>query len=281
MQRGQQHGFEGLDISGWLGGSGISPVGFSPSAADMDFDAWESAQRTAAKAADFSALAMPPPASSFSAQPTPASFLSNSLLAATAPSTAGTTTASGATSTTTSTTKATSQPNTRSRAKRGGSSRGATGATKRGKKAQAAAAQQQQQPTDMEDGKQTQDKRYLNKLAADKYRRKKRQQFEELSVKSQALETENHKLTAKCTKLESEVEYLKELLLVTVRNSTNDYADAASPGASTTVSSPSSPFDMEAFAKAYMDKHAKEADVRIRQLEEQVALLSDKLQTTA
>lgn len=60
-------------------------------------------------------------------------------------------------------------------------------------------------------------KQQQNKAAADRYRRKKRAQFELLQQQSSVLVDENTALKRKCEKLESEVSYLKELLLATVR----------------------------------------------------------------
>lgn len=67
------------------------------------------------------------------------------------------------------------------------------------------------------DKKKPTDKRQLNKLAADKYRRKKREQFEQLSKATEDLNMENNKLKVKCDKLEEEVQYLKSMLVLAVR----------------------------------------------------------------
>jgi len=212
----------------------------------------ESSQRNAAKV-DFSSLTVPPPPAPLQPQqPQLAPLLQQ------APSQQPS--------------QQQQQPQQQTQAKRrstaaASASRGST-ATKRSKRS-GAAAQQQEQTVDG-DGKPV-DKRYLNKLAADKYRKKKRQQFEELSVKSQALEQQNHKLTAQCSKLESEVDYLKQLLMVTVQNSANKYADVDSQA------SHASSFDMEGFAKTYMEKHASAANARIQQLEDKLMTLSAQL----
>eukprot|EP01147_Barroeca_monosierra_P004318 gene4318-6626_t len=114
-------------------------------------------------------------------------------------------------------------------------------------------------------------KRHLNKLAADKYRKKKRQQFEELSAKSQELENDNRKLTTKCSTLESEVKFMKELLLVTVRNSAKVHASTKPPQ----NRKGDGFFTMEEYAKAFMQKHVRVANERIRKLEARVQILLD------
>eukprot|EP00056_Hartaetosiga_gracilis_P008180 m.116894 g.116894 ORF g.116894 m.116894 type:complete len:222 (+) comp12864_c2_seq1:163-828(+) len=61
-------------------------------------------------------------------------------------------------------------------------------------------------------------KKHMNKLAADRYRRKKREQFDELQSRAQQLNDNNRLLKNKCHVLESQVSYLKQLLMATVSN---------------------------------------------------------------
>jgi hypothetical protein len=86
----------------------------------------------------------------------------------------------------------------------------AVSAAKRGKRGAAASSAS---------GGDLKQKKQQNKAAADRYRRKKRAQFELLQSQSTVVVEENTQLKKKCERLESEVTYLKELLLATVRQS--------------------------------------------------------------
>eukprot|EP00049_Salpingoeca_infusionum_P008662 m.143080 g.143080 ORF g.143080 m.143080 type:complete len:194 (-) comp14079_c1_seq1:428-1009(-) len=58
-----------------------------------------------------------------------------------------------------------------------------------------------------------QNKRLMNKLAAVRYRKKKREQLDALSTQSAALKKDNTRLSARCDQLESQVAYMRQLLL--------------------------------------------------------------------
>ena len=76
----------------------------------------------------------------------------------------------------------------------------------------------------------TKDKKSMNKAAADRYRRKKRAQFQNLQEENATLTTENSRLRSRCDRLEVEAATLKEVLWGAVRQSASAVAIARALG---------------------------------------------------
>jgi hypothetical protein len=129
------------------------------------------------------------------------------------------------------------------------------------------------------------DKKQLNKQAADRYRRKKRAQFEELQEASNGLADDNKALTVKCDRLESEVSYLKDLLMATVKTSngaTAPLAQAATTLPMTTMTveqalaQPDIPKPLVEMVQALASQRKAVMDARFAALEEKIATLGSK-----
>ena len=127
------------------------------------------------------------------------------------------------------------------------------------------------------------DKKQLNKQAADRYRRKKRAQFDDLQEASNALAEDNKTLTVKCDRLESEVAYLKDLLMATVKTSNSSTAPAAAslPLTAMTVeqalAQPDIPKPLVEMVQALAAQRKAVMDARFAALEEKIAALGSKL----
>eukprot|EP00045_Choanoeca_perplexa_P002389 m.24278 g.24278 ORF g.24278 m.24278 type:complete len:177 (+) comp11488_c0_seq1:136-666(+) len=130
------------------------------------------------------------------------------------------------------------------------------------------------------------DKKQLNKQAADRYRRKKRAQFEELQEASNALAEDNKTLTVKCDRLESEVSYLKDLLMATVKTSNSSTAPVAEAAAALPMTSmsveealaqPDIPKPLVEMVQALAAQRKAVMDARFAALEEKIATLGSKL----
>jgi hypothetical protein len=73
-------------------------------------------------------------------------------------------------------------------------------------------------------------KKSMNKVAADRYRRKKRAEFQQLQEQSTTLTAENKSLRSRCERLEVEVSTLRDILLGAVRQSASAVAIARALG---------------------------------------------------
>lgn len=117
------------------------------------------------------------------------------------------------------------------------------------------------------------DKKSMNKAAADRYRRKKRDQFQFLQKQSAVITEENAALRQRCEQLDFQVTTLKELLLSTVRQSSAASAIARALGLQ--LSPPTS----EQAAKDASEQSPLEAMVTQQQraMEERLASLETRL----
>lgn len=134
-------------------------------------------------------------------------------------------------------------------------------------------------------GKGKPDKKQLNKEAADRYRKKRRQQYETLQVQTDGLSKENVELKAKCDKLDMEVAYLKELLMETVKASSNPIAAlAANPSFGTSsepvpsleqaLADPAVPSALAEVIKSLVEHRRAVTDARFIALEEKINSLT-------
>jgi hypothetical protein len=124
-------------------------------------------------------------------------------------------------------------------------------------------------------------KRQMNKLAADRYRKKKREQLEDLRSQSAVLKAENQQLTTKCAQLEEEVHFLKNLILHTVKTNpaqppTPSSSSASHPStdqgctpASTSTTSANSTTEapLESMFSSLVSQHCKTLEDRLQRLE--------------
>ncbi|EDQ89442.1 uncharacterized protein MONBRDRAFT_32251 [Monosiga brevicollis MX1] len=127
----------------------------------------------------------------------------------------------------------------------------------------------------------TTDKKQLNKQAADRYRRKKRQQFEELQSQSSELADENKALSVKCERLENEVAYLKDLLMTTIKTSQTAPATAqpSLDGLDATVDPAvleAVPPALHTLVKTLVNQRRSVMEARFAALEEKIAHLAAK-----
>ena len=131
------------------------------------------------------------------------------------------------------------------------------------------------------------DKKQLNKQAADRYRKKKRQQFEELQHQSGLLTGENQQLRVKCDRLESEVVYLKDLLMATVKNTSapvnpipESFTAQETPTAADPITQSSIPKPLVEMVSALAAERKSIMDARFAALEERMAVLAAQMRAT-